>query len=85
MSLRSKVSVSVSKVTTSRSHEDPISRTESGANLVHGKKSYIELEDSAHRGPRTDIFSHGPGSHEEDGILTETTIHQSTNSTGNLK
>ena len=62
-----------SKATSSKSHENRAPRVDSRA-------SYIELEDSANHGPRTNIFSRGPVFHEGNGVLTETTIDQSTNS-----
>ena len=76
LSTRSKVS----KPTSLKSRENRVPRSEFRANIVRGKNSYIELEDSAHHGPHTDIYSRGPGSHEGFGVLTEATIDQSTNS-----
>ena len=50
----------VSRATSSNSHESRVPRVEFRTNLVHGKNSYIELENSANQGPRTNIFSRGP-------------------------
>lgn len=79
MSTRSKGS----KATSSISHESRAPRVGSRANIAHSKNSYIELESSANHGPRTKIFSRGPGLHEGNGVLTETTMDQSTNSARN--
>ena len=76
MSTRSKAS----KATSLNSRESRVPRPEFRANIVPGKNSYIELEDSAHHGSHTDICSRGPDLHEGIGVLTETTIDQSTNS-----
>ena len=72
-----------SKATSSISHESRAPRVGPRANLSHSKNSYIELEDAANHGPRTNIFSRGPGLHEGNGVLTETTIDQSINSSRN--